>query len=167
MNADELRGQTNVPGVYAAGDVNGRSMLAHTAYREAEVCVNNIIGKKDIMRYNAIPYVIYTNPEVAGVGETEESAREKGMEVDVANVSMRYSGRYLAENEGGDGICKVLVEKKTRRLVGVHMIGNYASEIIYGAGAMIEMEMRVDDIKEIVFPHPTVSEVIREGLFFF
>ena len=118
------------------------------------------------MRYNAIPYVIYTNPEVAGVGETEESAREKGMEVDVANVSMRYSGRYLAENEGGDGICKVLVEKKTRRLVGVHMIGNYASEIIYGAGAMIEMEMRVDDIKEIVFPHPTVSEVIREGLFF-
>lgn len=163
----DLRGQTNVPGVYAAGDVNGRSMLAHTAYREAEVCVNNIIGKKDIMRYNAIPYVIYTNPEVAGVGETEESAREKGMEVDVANVSMRYSGRYLAENEGGDGICKVLVEKKTRRLVGVHMIGNYASEIIYGAGAMIEMEMRVDDIKEIVFPHPTVSEVIREGLFFF
>ncbi|NMB97503.1 MAG: dihydrolipoyl dehydrogenase, partial [Clostridiaceae bacterium] len=153
----DLRGQTNVPGVYAAGDVNGRSMLAHTAYREAEVCVNNIIGKKDIMRYNAIPYVIYTNPEVAGVGETEESAREKGMEVDVANVSMRYSGRYLAENEGGDGICKVLVEKKTRRLVGVHMIGNYASEIIYGAGAMIEMEMRVDDIKEIVFPHPTVS----------
>ncbi|HHV96783.1 MAG TPA: dihydrolipoyl dehydrogenase [Clostridiaceae bacterium] len=163
----DLRGQTNVPGVYAAGDVNGRSMLAHTAYREAEVCVNNMIGKKDIMRYNAIPYVIYTNPEVAGVGETEESAKEKGMEVDVANISMRYSGRYLAENEGGDGICKILVEKKTRRLVGVHMIANYASEIIYGAAAMIEMEMRVDDIKEIVFPHPTVSEIIREGIFFF
>jgi len=163
----DLRGQTNVPGVYAAGDVNGRSMLAHTAYREAEVCINNIIGKKDIMRYNAIPYVIYTNPEVAGVGETEESAKEKGMEVEVANVSMRYSGRYLAENEGGDGICKILVEKKTRRLVGVHMIANYASEIIYGAAAMIEMEMRVDDIKEIVFPHPTVSEIIREGVFFF
>jgi len=119
------------------------------------------------MRYNAIPYVIYTNPEVAGVGETEESAKEKGMEVEVANVSMRYSGRYLAENEGGDGICKILVEKKTRRLVGVHMIANYASEIIYGAAAMIEMEMRVDDIKEIVFPHPTVSEIIREGVFFF
>jgi len=163
----DLRGQTNVPGVYAAGDVNGRSMLAHTAYREAEVCVNNMIGKKDIMRYNAIPYVIYTNPEVVGVGETEESAKEKGMEVDVANISMRYSGRYLAENEGGDGICKILVEKKTRRLVGVHMIANYASEIIYGAAAMIEMEMRVDDIKEIVFPHPTVSEIIREGIFFF
>lgn len=161
----DLKGQTNVPGVYAAGDVNGRSMLAHTAYREAEVCINNIIGKKDIMRYNAIPYVIYTNPEVAGVGETEESAKQKGIEVEVANVSMRYSGRYLAENEGGNGICKVLVEKNSRRLVGVHMIGNYASEIIYGAGVMIEMEMRVDDIKEIVFPHPTVSEIIREGIF--
>ena len=161
------KGQTNVPGVYAAGDVNGHSMLAHTAYREAEVCINNIIGKKDIMRYNAIPYVIYTNPEVAGVGETGESAKQKGMDVEVANVSLRYSGRYLAENEGGDGICKILVEKNSRRLVGVHMISNYSSEIIYGAAVMIEMEMRVEDIKEIVFPHPTVSEIIREGIFFF
>jgi len=161
------KGQTNVPGVYAAGDVNGHSMLAHTAYREAEVCINNIIGRKDIMRYNAIPYVIYTNPEVAGVGETEESAKQKGMDVEVANVSLRYSGRYLAENEGGDGICKILVEKNSRRLVGVHMISNYSSEIIYGAAVMIEMEMRVEDIKEIVFPHPTVSEIIREGIFFF
>lgn len=160
------RGQTNIPGVYAAGDVNGYSLLAHTAYREAEVCINNIIGKKDTTRYNTIPYVIYTNPEVAGVGETEESAKQKGLDVDVANISLRYSGRYLAENEGGDGICKVLVEKESRRLVGIHMISNYASEIIYGAAVMIEMEMRVDDIKQIVFPHPTVSEIIREGIFF-
>jgi len=164
IKTDEM-GQTNIPGVYAAGDVNGFSMLAHTAYREAEVCINNIIGKKDIMRYNAIPYVIYTNPEVAGAGETEETAKQKGIDVEVANISLRYSGRYLAENEGGDGICKILVEKNSRRLVGVHMIGNYSSEIIYGAALMIEMEMRVDDIKEVVFPHPTVSEIIREGIF--
>ncbi|NSW89661.1 MAG: dihydrolipoyl dehydrogenase [Firmicutes bacterium] len=165
IKVDE-RGRTNVPGVYAAGDVNGYSMLAHTAYREAEVCINNILGKKDVMRYNAIPYVIYTNPEVAGVGETEETARQKGIEVEVSKISMRYSGRYLAENEGGDGICKILIDKKYRRLVGLHMIGNYSSEIIYGTAAMIEMEMRVDDIKEIVFPHPTVSEIIREGIFY-
>ncbi|NLC69063.1 MAG: dihydrolipoyl dehydrogenase [Clostridiaceae bacterium] len=164
VKVDE-KGRTNVPGVYAAGDVNGYSMLAHTAYREAEVCINNILGKKDTMRYNAVPYVIYTNPEVAGVGETEETARQKGMEVDVAKVSMRYSGRYLAENEGGDGICKLLAEKKSGRLIGLHMIGNYSSEIIYGAAAMIEMEMKVRDIKEIVFPHPTVSEIIKEGIF--
>lgn len=158
-------GQTNVPGVYAAGDVNGKSMLAHTAYREAEVCINHMLGKKDIMRYNAIPSVIYTNPEVASVGETEETAKQKGMEYKVANISMRYSGRYVAENEGGNGICKVLVDKKCRKIIGVHMIGSYASEIIYGASMMIESEMRVEDIKELVFPHPTVSEVIREGIF--
>jgi len=164
IKVDET-GLTNIPNVYAAGDVNGYSMLAHTAYREAEVCVNNMVGKKDIMRYNAIPSVIYTNPEVASVGETEETAKAKGIEYEVANLSMRYSGRYVAENEGGDGICKVLIDKKYRKIIGIHMIGNPASEIIYGAGLMIEMEMRVEDVKELVFPHPTVSEIIREAIF--
>jgi dihydrolipoamide dehydrogenase len=158
-------GKTNLPEVYAAGDVNGKSMLAHTAYREAEVCVNNMLGKKDIMRYSAIPSVIYTNPEVASVGETEETAQDKGIEYEATRISMRYSGRYVAENEGGDGICKILIDKKYRKLIGAHMISNYASEIIYGAGLMIETEMRVKDIKELVFPHPTVSEIIREGIF--
>lgn len=164
IKVDE-RCRTNIPEVYAAGDINGYSMLAHTAYREAEVCINNILGKKDVMRYNAVPYVIYTNPEVAGVGETEDTAKQKGLDVEISQISMRFSGRYLAENEGGDGICKILVDKKYRKLVGLHMIGNYSSEIIYGVAAMVEMEMRVDDIKEIIFPHPTVSEIIREGIF--
>lgn len=164
IKVDET-GKTNIPEVYAAGDVNGRSMLAHTAYREAEVCINNMLGKKDIMRYNAIPSVIYTNPEVASVGETEETAREKGIEYDVVTLPMAYSGRYVAENEHGSGICKVLVDKKYSKLIGVHMIGNTTSEIIYGAGLMIETEMRVKDIKELVFPHPTVSEIIREAIF--
>lgn len=157
--------KTNVAGLYAAGDVNGKIMLAHTAYREGEVAVNNILGKRDRMRYNAIPSVIYTNPEVGSVGETEESAKAKGLDVEVKTVSMLYSGRYLAENEGGDGICKLIVDKKYNRLIGVHMIANYASEIIYGAAMMIETEMKLDNIKEIVFPHPTVCEVIREALF--
>lgn len=159
------RGRTNIPNVYAAGDVNGRSMLAHTAYREAEVCINNILGEDDMVRYNTIASVIYTNPEVATVGETEESGKEKGIEYDLVKLPMRYSGRYVAENERGDGICKILVDKKHRKLIGVHMIGSYASEIIYGVAAMMEMEMRVEDIKELVFPHPTVSEIIREGIF--
>ncbi|MGI6141452.1 MAG: dihydrolipoyl dehydrogenase [Caldicoprobacterales bacterium] len=159
--------QTNVPGVYAAGDVNGISMLAHTAYRESEVAVNNMLGRKDIMRYNAIPSVIYTNPEVAGVGETEQTAAQKGIEFETAKLPMMYSGRYMAENEGGDGICKILIDKNHKKLIGVHMIGNYSSEIIYGAALMIEMEMRVDDVKELVFPHPTVSEIIRETIFEF
>ena len=157
--------RTNIAGVYAAGDVNGTSMLAHTAYREGEVAINNILGKKDRMRYNAIPGVIYTNPEVASVGETEESAKAKGMEVKSVTVTMNYSGRYMAENEGGDGICKIIVDAKYNRVLGVHMIGNYSSEIIYGAAMMIETEMCIENIKEVVFPHPSVCEVIREALF--
>ena len=163
----DLKGRTNVVGVYAAGDVNGTSMLAHTAYRESEVCINNILGKKDSMRYNAIPSVIYTNPEVASVGETEETCKKKGIEFETTTVPMVFSGRYVAENDKTDGICKLLIDKKYRKLIGVHMIGSYASEIIYGAGLMIETEMRVEDIKELVFPHPTVSEIIREGIFKF
>lgn len=160
---DQMR--TNVPGLYAAGDINGKIMLAHTAYREGEVAVNTILGKKDHMRYNAIPSVIYTNPEVASVGLTEDAAKEQGYDVEVAKVSMLYSGRYLAENEGGDGICKLIVDKKYNRLLGVHMIGGYASEIIYGAAMMVETEMQIQNIKEIVFPHPSVCEVIREALY--
>lgn len=159
------RGMTNIPNIYAAGDVNGKSMLAHTAYREAEVAVNNILGKKDIMRYNAIPSVIYTNPEVACVGETEESASQKGLDYKVIKKQMMFSGRYVAENLSGDGICKIILDKKHGTILGVHLIGNYASEIIYGAALMIETQMRVDDVKELVFPHPTVSEIIRETIF--
>ena len=161
------KGETNIAGVYATGDVNGFSMLAHTAYRETEVAINNILGQKDFMRYDAIPSVIYTNPEVAAVGETEESAKKKGIEFEVAKLSMMYSGRYVAENEGGDGIIKVLIDKKYRNIIGVHMIGYHSSEIIYGAGILIETQMRVKDIKKLVFPHPSVCEIIREAIFEF
>ena len=158
-------GKTNVPGVWAAGDVNGKSMLAHTAYREGEVCINNILGKKDRINYNSIPSVIYTNPEVAAVGETTESAKEKGLDVSVETVTLKYSGRYVAENEHGNGIVKIITDNKHHNIVGVHMYGSYASEIIYGAAMMVETEMRVQDVQKIVFPHPTVCEVIREAMF--
>lgn len=157
--------KTNIPGVYAAGDVNGKSMLAHTAYREAEVAINNIFGKKDIMSYNAIPAVIYTNPEIACAGETEESAKAKGYDVKTVNLIMQYSGRYVAENEGGNGICKVVYDKKNDRVLGIQMVGGACSEMIYGAVIMIENQMKLDNIKKIVFPHPTVSEIIREAIF--
>ncbi|MDD3920808.1 MAG: FAD-dependent oxidoreductase, partial [Eubacteriales bacterium] len=157
--------KTNQPEVYAAGDVNGRSMLAHTAYREAEVAVNNMLGKKDVMRYNAIPSVLYTNPELGSVGETQYTAQAKGMQVDVVTVPMRFSGRYLAENEGGDGMAKIVIDPATKRIVGVQALSNYASEFIVAAGAFIELELTVEDVKEIVFPHPTVSEIIREAVF--
>lgn len=160
---DRLR--TNVPNVYAAGDVNGKLMLAHTAYRESEVAVNHMLGKKDIMRYTAIPSVIYTNPEVASVGETPESAAQKGIEAKTVSVSMRLSGRYLAETDDGNGIAKLVADTKNDRLIGVHLIGSYTSEIIYGAALMLETNLKIDALKELVFPHPTVCEVIREALF--
>lgn len=161
------QGRTNIDGVFAAGDCNGHVMLAHTAYREAEVCINTILGKKDVMRYHANPSVIYTQPEIAACGLTEEEAKAQGVDYEVKKLSMRYSGRFVAENEGGDGLCKILVDKKHRNIIGVHMIGNYSSEIIWGAAEMIELELRVKDAKEIIFPHPTVSEIIRETLWEF
>jgi len=157
--------RTNVPGIYACGDVNGIMMLAHTAYREAEVCVNNILGRQDRMLYHAIPSVIYTSPEVAFVGDTAESAAEKGLEVEIVKLPLAYSGRYVAENVGGDGIVKIITDKKERIILGAHMIGSYASEIIYGAAIMIENRMMVEDVRQIVFPHPTVCEVIKEAMF--
>ena len=159
--------RTNVPGVYAVGDVNGHHMLAHTAYREAEVAVNNILGKVDAMRYHANPSVIYTQPEIASVGKTEEECKEKGISYEVKKLSMRYSGRFVAENEGADGLCKVIVDKKRRNVLGVHLIGTYTGEMIWGAAEMIEMQLRVTDARQIIFPHPTVSEVIRETLWEF
>jgi dihydrolipoamide dehydrogenase len=157
--------ETNVAGVWAAGDVNGKSMLAHTAYREGEVAVNNMLGKPDRMNYNSIPSVIYTNPEVASVGETTETVKAKGLDAKIESYTLKYSGRYIAENEGGDGIVKLIIDKEHRKVIGVHMIGNYASEIIYGAALMVDREMRVEQVQKIVFPHPTVGEVIREAMF--
>ena len=157
--------RTNIPNVYAAGDVTGFSMLAHTASREGEVAVNNILGKKDVMRYNAIPGVVYTNPEVAGVGVTEEEAKKKGLDYKVIKLPMAYSGRFVAENEGGEGICKIIVGARYHEVLGVHMLGNPCSEILQSMCMAIEQEMTVEQLKEVVFPHPTVSEIIKETAF--
>ena len=159
--------RTTVPNVYAVGDVNGHYMLAHTAYREAEVAVNNLLGKKDAMRYHANPSVIFTQPEIASVGKSEDECKEKGIDYEVRKLSMMYSGRFVAENEGADGLCKIIVDRKRRNILGVHMIGTYSGEIIWGAAEMIEMQMRVNDARQIIFPHPTVSEIIREVLWEF
>ena len=154
--------RTNIPGVYAAGDVTGFSMLAHTASREGEVAVAHILGKPAQMRYNAIPGVVYTNPEVAGAGLTEAEAKAKGIDFQVVKLPMGYSGRFVAENERGEGICKIIVGAKYHEVLGVHMMGNPCSEIISAACIAIEQEMTLDQLKEVVFPHPTVSEIIKE-----
>ncbi|MBN1130938.1 MAG: dihydrolipoyl dehydrogenase [Chitinispirillaceae bacterium] len=158
------RGRTNVAGVWAAGDVNGISMLAHTAFREAEVCVNDMRGAADQVNYDAIPWVIYTHPEVAAVGLTEAAAEKRGIPVAGAKLPLSYNGRYLAENDGGRGFCKAVVDKKSSVLLGVHLLGSGVSEIIHGAAMMVEKKMTAEEIGRVVFPHPTVSEIIRDTI---
>jgi len=162
---DKMR--TNIPNVFAAGDVKGFAQLAHTASREGEVVVNNLLGKNDRMRYHANPWVAYTNPEIAGVGHTEKSAEKAGIQYKVATLPMAYSGRFIAENHGGSGMCKVLVGTKHQEIIGVHMLGNPSSEMIYGAAMAIENEMTLEEMQEIIFPHPTVSEIFKETIFSF
>jgi len=146
--------RTSVPGVYAAGDVTALSMLAHTASRQAEVAVNDILGIADEMRYDAIPGIVYTNPEVAGVGALHGTSELK--------LPMAYSGRFVAENERGEGICKVVLDGS--RVIGVHMLGNPCSEIISAAAIAITEGCTVEDLLKVVFPHPTVSEILKETL---
>ncbi|MBR4478627.1 MAG: dihydrolipoyl dehydrogenase [Bacteroidales bacterium] len=159
------RMRTDVSGVYAAGDATGFSLLAHTAVREAEVTVNDILGRDDKMSYKAIPGVVYTNPEVAGVGLTQDEAARKGIDVTVLKLPMAYSGRFVAENERGEGLCKILVCPSSHEVLGVHMLGNPSSEMIHSACIAIEQGMTVEQLKEVVFPHPTVSEILKETVF--
>ena len=170
VNVDD-RMRTNITGIWAAGDVNGRSMLAHSAYRMAEVAVNDICSyldgteNRDLMRYNAIPWVVYSIPEAAGVGMTQQEAESKGIAVKTASVPMLVSGRFIAENgTKATGTVKVVVDVQTDMILGVHILGPYASEMIWGAAALIENEMRVQDVKQMIFPHPTVCEAIREAI---
>lgn len=161
----DSRMRTNVSGVYAAGDINGKSMLAHTAYREADVAINDLCLIPDCMSYDAIPSVVYTNPELAYVGATEKGALEKGVDAKRVTMPMRFSGRYLAENDGGNGVFTLVVDSCSHRVIGGGGVGNGVSEFICALGACIEAEMTVEQVKRIVFPHPTVSEIIRDAAF--
>lgn len=155
---------TDMQNVYAAGDVTGFSMLAHTASREAEVAVNHMLGIEDAMTYNAIPGVVYTNPEVSCIGISEEQAAKEGMKYRLYKFPMTYAGRFVAENEGVTGICKVIVGNDNR-ILGMHMLGNPSSEFISIACLAISNGITVEQLKRTVFPHPTVSEIIKETLF--
>ncbi len=153
--------QSSVPGVYVCGDLNGVSLLAHTAVREAEVAVHHILGKEDAMSYRAIPGIVYTNPEIASVGASEETLQKEGIDYQTIKLPMAYSGRFVAENEGVNGVCKVLVAEDGE-VLGASMLGNPASELIILAGIAIEDHKKIEDWKRYVFPHPTVGEIFRE-----
>ncbi len=155
--------RTNIPDVYAAGDINGTYQLAHVAYREGEVAINNILGISDTMRYDAVPACIYTAPEIGSVGHTEATAKAAGIDVRCVKVPMMYSGRYVAEG-GGSGFIKLVVDKNNV-IIGVHAIGNYATEFIMEATVLVDGQYTVERARKLIFPHPTVCEMLREALF--
>ena len=158
------RMQTSVPNVYACGDITAFSLLAHTAVSEAEVAVSNLLGQEAHMSYKAIPGVVYTNPEIAGVGKTEEELQAAGIAYQVKKIPMAFSGRFVAENEMGNGVCKLILSEDGT-LLGAHLLGNPASELIVIAGIAIEKGMKAEELRSFVFPHPTVGEIIKEAFF--
>jgi dihydrolipoamide dehydrogenase len=158
------QGKTNIAGIWACGDVTGRRLLAHAATREGIVAVHNMFGVKDRIRYESIPAVIYTHPEAASVGRTETELQALGIEYKKSVVPIGVAGRYLVENEGGTGIVKVLAGSRYGEILGVHILGDLSSEFIVAAAQMIEMEMCVEDVIGVVFPHPTVSEALKQAI---
>ena len=158
------RGKTNVSGVWACGDVTGRRLLAHAATREGIAAVNNMVGRDDRIRYDAIPAVIYSHPEVASVGKTEEELKALGVEYKKALLPMAVAGRFLVENEGVNGMIKVLAGARYGEILGVHALGDLSSEFIVAAALMMEMELCAADIEAVVFPHPTVSEALKQAI---
>ena len=158
--------KTNLPNVYACGDVTGKIMLAHVAARQAEVAVGRMLKQIPLQRiaYNAIPSVVYTNPEIASVGITEAQAESMSIPVEVKTLPMTFSGRFMAENDGETGLCKMIVDAKNHSVLGVHMIGNPCSEFIAAASFAVRMGYTTAEFQQVVFPHPTVSEILHEIL---
>ena len=158
--------KTNLPNVFAAGDVTGKIMLAHVAARQAEVCIGRLLKQIPLQRiaYNAIPSVVYTNPEIASVGITEQQAESMSIPTEVRKLPMTFSGRFMAENEGETGLCKMIIDAKNHSVLGVHMIGNPCSEFVAAASFAVRMGYTTAEFEQIVFPHPTVSEILHEIL---
>jgi len=158
---DHLR--TNVPGIYAIGDVIGGMMLAHKATKEGEVVAEIIAGHKAAFDVRTIPAVVFTDPEIASTGLTEEEAKAKGhAELKVGKFPFAALGRALSVNDT-EGFVKVVADGKTGELLGVHIVGNGGSDLISEASLAIEMGAVADDLRLTIHPHPTLSEAMMEA----
>src|SRR5213075_486146 len=149
--------RTKVEGIYAIGDVIAGPMLAHKAEDEGIACVENIAGKSGHVNYDAIPGIIYTNPELAGVGLTEDGAKEKGMNVRIGRFPFRANGRAVA-NEDYEGVVKFVADGETDRILGAHILSHAASELIAEIVAVMEFGGSSEDLGRTVHAHPTLSE---------
>ena len=154
--------QTNVPGIYAIGDVIAGPMLAHKAEQEAVAAVERMAGKAGRVNYDTIPWVIYTAPEVAAVGLTEAEAKEKGHEVSVGAFPFQANGRAVA-GAHADGLAKVITDKATDRVLGAQILSANASELIAEAVLLMEFDGSAEDLARTIHAHPTMSEGLREA----
>jgi dihydrolipoamide dehydrogenase len=155
--------ETSVPGIYAPGDVNGIKMLAHVAFRMGEVAAENAVkGNHREVKLLSAPSVVYTSPEVAQVGLTEEQAREKYEDIRIGRFSFAANGRALASGDAV-GFVKVIADSRYGEVLGVHIIGPSAAEIITQASLIMEMEITVDEVVNTIYGHPTYSEALAEA----
>ena len=153
---------TSIPGIYAIGDVTGTTLLAHGASAEGVVAAENAAGGNSTMRYDAVPAVTFSDPEVAHVGLTEEAARNLGHSVKTGQFAYAASGRAAALDETA-GLVKIVGDAETDELLGVHIVGVEAGELIAAAAVAKTMEATVEELARTVFPHPTLSEMLREA----
>ena len=158
------KARTNVEGVYAIGDLNGKFALAHVASAEGIVAAENIMGKDTSVNYNIIPSGIYTFPELASVGMTEEEAKEKGHDVNVSKFPLSANGKALAEGET-TGFAKIISDNKYGEVLGVHIMASHATDMIAQAVMVMQLEGTVHDIASAIHAHPTTSEIVMEAAF--
>jgi dihydrolipoamide dehydrogenase len=156
------QGRTNVPGIYAIGDVSGPPLLAHKATKEGEVVAEVLAGHKAAMDWQAMPAATFTDPEIASVGMTEADAAAKNIEVIIGKFPFAALGKAMAMRET-DGFVKVIAAKKDKQILGVHIVGPEASNIISEAAVSIEMAAFVEDMMLTVHPHPTLGEALMEA----
>lgn len=154
--------RTNVPGIYAIGDVNGSSMLAHTASMEGIIAVENILGNNLAMDYTKIPSCIYIQPEIASVGLTEKEARENYGDIKVGKFPLSANGKAVVEGEA-KGMIKVIIEPEFNEILGVHMYGIHATDMISESVLAMSLESTAEEITFAIHPHPTVAEIIPEA----
>lgn len=154
--------QTNMPGIYAIGDVIGGLMLAHVAAEEGIAAVENIMGSKGHMNYDAVPSCVFAFPEIASVGLSEEDAKEKGIDYFSSKFLFGANGKALTIGEE-EGFVKVLAETQTKRILGVHIMGPHASDLIHEGVLAVEKRMTADDISGVIHAHPTLSEAFMEA----
>ncbi|QEN03505.1 dihydrolipoyl dehydrogenase [Thiospirochaeta perfilievii] len=158
--------RTNLDGVFAAGDVTGKTFLAHGGIKMAEIAVNNMFNPLSKMNYDLIPSIIYSEPEIATVGITLREAKERGKDILKSNYYLNNNGRYLVENGFKDGLCIVIADKESRIILGAHIIGTDVSEIISNFVIAVKQELTIDQLKQIIFPHPTMSEIFSDTIKF-